>query len=201
MVFGGVFCMVFWGGEAMSENEKRLAGELYDPMDPEIMAEQKGGLRAMEAFNAMTCDEGEKRQELLKKMLGAVGEGCYIEPPFLANWGGKNLFFGNRVYANFHLSAVDDLPIYVGDGVLFGPNVSLITVNHPKDVDQRRLGLQYGRPIWIEEDAWIGAGAILLPGVRIGQGAIIGAGSVVTKDIPPGVVAVGNPCRVISTIQ
>lgn len=184
----------------MTENEKRLAGELYDPMDDEIMTLQTAGLRAMEEYNQTRSDENERRQELLQEMLGSVGEGCHIEPPFHANWGGKNIFFGNNVYANFNLSAVDDVPVYVGDYVLFGPNVTLITANHPIEPEARKKGLQYAKPITIGTNAWIGAGAMILPGVTIGENAVIGAGSIVTKDVPAGVVAVGNPCRVVREV-
>ena len=181
----------------MTENEKRLAGELYDPMDGEIMTLQTAGLRAMEEYNRTRSDEAKRRQELLREMLGGVGEDCCIEPPFHANWGGKNLFFGSHVYANFNLSAVDDVAIHVGDYVMFGPNVTLITANHPIEPESRKKGLQYAKPITIGENAWIGAGAMILPGVTIGENAVVGAGSIVTRDIPAGVVAVGNPCRVL----
>ncbi len=181
----------------MSENEKRLAGEIYDPADEEIMALQSSGLAAMERYNATLHDDGALRQELLKEMLGSVGEGCHIEPPFYANWGGRNVFFGNHVYANFNLTVVDDVAIFVGDYVMFGPNVTITTANHPIDHKLRQKGWQYAKSITIGNNAWIGAGAIILPGVTIGENAVIGAGSIVTRDIPANVVAVGNPCRVI----
>ena len=181
----------------MTEDEKRLAGEIYDPMDAVIQQKQTAGLGVMEEYNATRFHETERRQELLSQMLGSVGEDCCIEPPFHANWGGQNIFFGNRVYANFNLSAVDDVEIRVGDGVMFGPNVTLITANHPIDPKTRSKGWQYAKPIIIKNNVWIGAGAMILPGVTIGENSVIGAGSIVTKDIPPNVVAVGNPCRVL----
>lgn len=195
-----IACEVTKDGSKMTENEKRLAGEIYDPMDEEILSLQKAGLHVMDEYNQTMSDEGDRRCELLKQMLGSVGKDCYIEPPFHANWGGKNIFFGSGVYANFNLSAVDDVAIYVGNHVMFGPNVTLITTNHPLEPESRKKGLQYSKPITIGENAWIGAGAMLLPGVTIGENTVIGAGSIVTKDIPSGVVAVGNPCRVVKKI-
>ena len=181
----------------MTENEKRLAGEIYDPMDEEVQALQTANLAIMDAFNGTTSQEGEKRKSLLKDMLGSCGEGCWIEPPFRANWGGSNIHFGSKVYANFNLTAVDDVSITVGDYVMFGPNVTIATANHPMDPEQRRRGLQYAKPVVIGENVWIGAGAMILPGVTIGENAVIGAGSVVNRDIPANAFAAGNPCRVI----
>ena len=184
----------------MTQDERRVSGLIYDPLDGEIMRKQQAGIPVMYDFNATEPEEMARREILIHKMLGAVGEDCYIEPPFHANWGGKNVFFGSHVYANFNLTAVDDAPIIVGDYVMFGPNVTLVTANHPIDPNLRRKGYQYVKEITIENNVWIGAGAILLPGVRIGENAIVGAGSVVSKDIPKNTVAVGNPCRVIREI-
>ena len=128
-------------------------------------------------------------------LLAEVGENCYVEPPLHANWG-CHTHFGNNVYANFNLTLVDDTDIYVGDSVMFGPNVVLATAGHPVDPELRRRVAQFNLPIHIGDNVWIGAGAVILPCVRIGNNSVIGAGSVVTKDIPPDVVAFGNPCRV-----
>lgn len=128
-----------------------------------------------------------------------IGEDCYIEPPLHANWG-SHTHFGNHVYANFNLTLVDDGDIFVGDNVMFGPNVTLATAGHPVEPERRRLGMQFNIPIHIGNNVWIGAGSIVLPGVTIGDNTVIGAGSVVTKDIPAGVVAVGNPCRILREI-
>ncbi len=185
----------------MTELELKNAGKIYDPMDAEIMALQKNCLKAMDAFNATDSTQGELRQKLLKKMLGAVGENCYIEPPFHANWGGKNIFFGNNVYANFNLTAVDDVEIIVGDNVLFAPNVTLTTANHPIAPKLRAKGYQYCKKIVIKNNVWICSGAIILAGVTIGENSVIAAGSVVTKDIPANVVAMGSPCRVYREIS
>ena len=129
------------------------------------------------------------------------GENCVIEPPLRANWGGRHLHLGSGVYANFNLTLVDDADIYVGDRVMFGPNVTIATANHPIDPELRGRGLQYNREVRIGENAWIGAGAVIVPGVTIGKNAVIGAGSVVTRDIPENTVAVGNPCRVLREIS
>ena len=134
-------------------------------------------------------------------MLAEVGEGCYIEPPFHANWGGKHVHFGNKVYANFGLTCVDDTHIYVGDMTMFGPNVTVATANHPILPELRENAYQYNLPVHIGRNCWIGAGTVIVPGVSIGDNTVIGAGSVVTKDIPANVVAVGNPCRVMREIS
>ena len=134
-------------------------------------------------------------------MLSEIGEGCYIEPPFRSNWGGKHVHFGNNVYANFNLTLVDDTHIYVGDYTMFGPNVTVATAAHPIDPDFRMPVTQYNKAVYIGKNCWIGAGAIILSGVTIGDNTVIGAGSVVTKDIPANVVAVGNPCKVLRAIN
>ncbi|MBQ7198180.1 MAG: sugar O-acetyltransferase [Selenomonadaceae bacterium] len=157
-------------------------------------------MKKMEEYNATTSAQAELRQKLLKEMLGAVGENCYIEPPFHGNWGGKNLFFGNNVYANFNLTVVDDVEIIVGDNVLFAPNVTLTTANHPIDPILRGKGYQYCKKIVIEKNVWLCSNVTVLPGVTIGENSVIGAGAVVTKDIPANVVAMGVPCRVVRKI-
>ena len=145
--------------------------------------------------------EMKKRAALLKQMLGAIGENCYIEPPFRANWGGKHVYMGNNVYANFNLTLVDDGNIYIGDNVMFGPNVTIATANHPILPELREKGLQYNKDVHIGKNVWIGAGVVIVPGITIGNNSVIGAGSVVVKDIPANVVAVGNPCRVLREIS
>ena len=180
----------------MTELELKDAGKIYNLMDEEILTLQKDCLKAMDTFNKTDSTQGELRQKLLKEMLGAVGENCYIEPPFHANWGGKNIFFGNNVYANFNLTAVDDVEIIVGNNVLFAPNVTLTTANHPTAPKLRTKGYQYCKKIVIKDNVWICSGAIICAGVTIGENSIIAAGSVVTKDIPANVLAMGVPCKV-----
>ena len=184
----------------MTELEKMHATMLYDPADGDIMAEQIACLERLYDFNHTRPGEMDKRQALLKEMFAEIGEGCYIEPPFHANWGGKHVHFGKNVYANFGLTMVDDTHIYVGDCTMFAPNVTVATAGHPIDPSLRARGLQYNAAVHIGKNCWIGAGALIMPGVTIGDNTVIGAGSVVTKDIPAGVVAVGNPCRVMREI-
>ena len=129
-----------------------------------------------------------------------MGEGCWIEPPFHANWGGHHVHFGRMVYANYGLTMVDDTHIYVGDCTMFGPNVVVATAGHPILPELREQQYQYNMPVRIGRNCWIGAGAIILPGVTIGDNVVVGAGSVVTRDLPDSVVAVGNPCRVLREV-
>ena len=175
-------------------------GEIYDPADKEIMEEQLQCLNRLYDFNATRPTELQKREEMLKQMLAEVGEGCYIEPPFHSNWGGKHVHFGKGVYANFNLTCVDDTHIYVGDHTMFGPNVTLATAGHPILPALREKAYQYNMPVKIGRNCWLGAGVVVLPGVTIGDNTVIGAGSIVTKDIPANVVAVGNPCKVLRSI-
>ena len=181
--------------------EKMHNCELYDPNDEMIMKEQLHCLEKLYDFNATRPLEGEKRTKLLKEMFAEIGEGCYIEPPFHANWGGHHVHFGKNVYANFNLTLVDDTHIYVGDYTLFGPNVTVATAGHPILPELREKAYQYNASVRIGRNCWIGAGAIIVPGVTIGDNVVVGAGSVVTKDLPDNVVAVGNPCRVLREVN
>lgn len=185
----------------MSQYERMVRGLLYDPGDGEIMAEQMRWQQRLWAFNQLRPDQGEEKARYLREVFAACGENCYIELPFRANWGGRHVHFGRDVYANYNLTLVDDGHIYVGDGVMFGPNVTIATASHPIDPALRRRGLQYNRDVFIGDNAWLGAGAVVVPGVRIGANAVIGAGSVVTRDIPDNVVAAGNPCRVLRPVS
>ena len=137
---------------------------------------------------------------MLQEMFAEVGEGCYIESPLHTNWGGKHVHFGKNVYGNFGLTLVDDTHIYVGDYTMFGPHVTIATAGHPIHPELRQRGLQYNMPVRIGSNCWLGAGVIVLPGVTIGDNTVVGAGSVVTRDLPANVVAVGNPCRVLRPI-
>lgn len=184
----------------MTEREKLHNEMLYLPDDPEIMREQLCCLEKLYDFNATRPTELEKRDALLREMFAELGEDCYVEPPLYANWGGKHVHFGDRVYANFHLTLVDDTHIYVGSNTMFAPNVTVATAGHPILPVLRAQAYQYNLPVHIGRNCWIGAGAVILPGVTIGDNTVIGAGSVVTKDIPANVVAVGNPCRVLREI-
>lgn len=184
----------------MTEREKIHTQSLYLPEDPAIMQEQLGYLDKLYDFNQTRPFELEKRDAMLKEMFAEIGEDCYIEPPFYANWGGHHVHFGDHVYANFHLTLVDDTYIYVGSNTMFAPNVTVATAGHPIEPSLREKAYQYNLPVHIGKNCWIGAGALIMPGVTIGDNTVIGAGSVVTKDIPANVVAVGNPCRVMREI-
>jgi galactoside O-acetyltransferase len=176
-------------------------GLIYDPADPEIVDEQTPFLDKLWEFNQLKPSDGDKKEKYMKEVFAECGENCYIELPLHANWGGHHVHFGNYVYANFNLTLVDDGHIYVGDRVMFGPNVTVATANHPINTELRAKSLQYNKDVWIGENTWIGAGAVIMPGVHIGKNTVIGAGSIVTKDIPDGVVAVGNPCRVLRPVS
>ena len=184
----------------MSMREKMHSGELYLPNDPEIMSEQQKRLDMLYDYNMTRSTEAAKREAMLREMLAEVGEGCYIEPPFHANFGGAHVHFGKSVYANFNLTMVDDTHIYVGDFTMFGPNVTVTTAGHPILPELREKVYQYNMSVHIGRNCWIGAGAVILPGITIGDNTVVGAGSIVTKDLPPNVVAVGNPCRVLREI-
>ncbi len=185
----------------MTDKERMLAGLVYDPAAKEILDEQNAALEKLYEYNNTRPSDGLLRKKLLKEMFAEIGEGCYIEPPFHANWGGKHVHFGSNVYANFNLTLVDDGDIFVGDRTKFGPNVVVATAGHPVNPSLRKFGYQYNAPIHIGKNCWIGAGALILPGVTIGDNTVIGAGSVVTKDVPSDVVAFGNPCRLIRDIS
>ena len=185
----------------MTEREKIHSGDLYQPGDPAIMAEQMVCADLLMEYNTVPHSQMERREALLKQMFAEIGEGCYVETPFYANWGGHHVHFGKNVYANYGLTLVDDTHIYVGDGTMFGPHVTIATAGHPIDPQLREKGLQYNMPVHIGRNCWLGAGVIVLPGVTIGYNTVIGAGSIVTRDIPSNVVAVGNPCRVMRQVS
>ena len=184
----------------MGNRDKLHTGDLYLPNDPEVLEEQLGYMELLYEYNQTRPWEQERRQALLRELLAEVGEGCWIEPPFHANWGGHHVHFGRMVYANYGLTMVDDTHIYVGDCTMFGPNVVVATAGHPILPELREQQYQYNMPVRIGRNCWIGAGAIILPGITIGDNVVVGAGSVVTRDLPDSVVAVGNPCRVLREV-
>lgn len=182
--------------------EKELhEGEIYDPNIEDMMDEQMKHVELLYEFNQTRPSQMEKRKELMQKMFGDIGEGCYIEPPFYANWGGRHVHLGNFIYANFGLTCVDDTHIYIGDHTMLGPNVTIATANHPLLPELREKAYQYNLPVHIGRNCWFGAGVIVVPGVTIGDNTVIGAGSIVTKDIPSNCLAVGNPCRVLRELN
>lgn len=185
-----------------NQNIARLhTGELYQPGDPELMELQMQKLDLLYDYNQTRPHEGKRRTQILRELLAEAGEGCYIEPPFRANWGGVYMHLGKHVYANFNLTVVDDEAIFIGDNTMLGPNVTIITGTHPVAPELRGENpLQYNLPVHIGTNCWIGAGAVIMPGVTIGDRTVIGGGSVVTRDIPADVVATGSPCRVVRAI-
>lgn len=180
--------------------EQLHSRSIYDPGAKELTELQQRCLDRLYDYNHTRPTEQERRDALLAEMFCELGEGCYIEPPLHADWGGRFVHFGKAVYANFGLTLVDDTHIYVGDHTLFGPNVILVTASHPILPALREKGLQFNLPVRIGSNCWLGAGAIVLPGVSVGDNSVIGAGSVVTADVPANVIAVGNPCRVLREI-
>ena len=183
------------------EAKKRMMeGRIYPPGDEEIMAEQVVCMQKLWEYNQIQPKDMDQRFPKLQDMFAEIGEGSYIEPPLHANFGGKHVHFGKYVYANYNLTMVDDTHIYVGDYTMIGPNVTIATAGHPIDPALRSVQAQYNMEVHIGKNVWIGGGCVLLPGVSIGDNTVIGAGSIVTKDIPANVVAYGNPCRVIREI-
>lgn len=185
----------------MTHYERMTKGLIYDPADEEILKEQRKYQDMLWEFNRLKPSQLNEKIKYMKEVFAECGDNCYIELPFHANWGGRHVHFGNGIYANFNLTIVDDGHVYVGDKVKFGPNVVIATAGHPIEPSLRAKGLQFNKDVYIGENTWIGAGAVILPGVRIGKNVVVGAGSVVTKDIPDNVVAVGNPCRVLREIN
>lgn len=176
--------------------ERMLAGDLYLAHDPELAAGLARAQALTHRYNLMDPLDRDARHALLRELLGAFGEGSEIRPPFRCDYG-AHTFVGARTFANFGLVCLDVAPITIGDDVQIGPNVQLLTATHPIEAAARREKWESARPIRVGSNAWLGGGVVVLPGVSIGQGSIIGAGSVVTRDVPPGVVAAGNPTRVI----
>ena len=181
-----------------SEREKMLAGELYDALDPELVAGRERARDLCHALNATREAEAEARRRILRELFAAGGDSVWMQPPFYCDYG-SNIELGERVFFNFNCVVLDVCRVRIGDFTLFGPGVQILTPVHPLNPELRRRE-EYGRPIEIGSDVWVGGGALILPGVRIGSRAVIGAGSVVTRDVPDDVFAAGNPCRVVRPI-
>lgn len=187
--------------DIFSKPDPQHTGELYLPGEPKRALHQQKRLEMLYDFNATRPSEYERRRKMLKQMFAEIGERCYIEPPLHANMAGEFVHFGDAVYANFGLTLVDDTAIYVGDHTMFGPNVIIATAAHPIAPHLREMAYQKNSPVHIGKNCWLGAGVIVLPGVTIGDNTVVGAGSVVTHDLPDNVVAVGVPCKVIKNID
>ncbi len=181
-----------------SEKEKMLAGELYDPFDPELAQARERARDLIQTLNTTRESEQEARRRILIELFGKGGESVWMQPPFYCDYG-SNIQLGERVYFNFNCVVLDVCLVTIGDYTLFGPAVQIYTATHPLNAELRRKQ-EFGKPIEIGSNVWVGGGAIICPGVKIGSKTVIGAGSVVTRDIPDGVVAAGNPCRVLREI-
>jgi maltose O-acetyltransferase len=181
-----------------SEREKMLAGQLYDPLDPELVRARERARNLCQDLNATREADQDLRRRLLTELFGAGGDSVWMQPPFFCDYG-SNIFLGQKCFFNFNCVVLDVCEVRIGDFTLFGPAVQLYTATHPMNAELRRKQ-EFGRPVEIGSDVWVGGGAIICPGVKVGSRSVIGAGSVVTRDIPPGVFAAGNPCRVIREI-
>lgn len=177
-----------------TEKDKMLCGELYDASAPEIQADQAATQRWLDRYNAAAAMSAVQRRALLLERFAAVGEGCVVRPPFHCDYG-FNIRLGEGVFLNFNCVILDVVEVDIGDKTQIGPGVQILTADHPRDPKQRAAGLEFGRPVRIGRNVWVGGGAIILPGVSVGDDALIGAGSVVTKDVAPGTTVVGNPAR------
>ena len=185
----------------MNIQEKQHGGALYLPGDPELQKEQLQCLDRLHAFNQLKPSDLAGKTALLREMFAEIGEDCYIELPLHTNWGGRHVHFGKGIYSNFNLTLVDDTHIYVGDYTQFGPNVVLATAGHPILPELREQGYQYNAPVRVGRNCWLGANVVVVPGVTIGDNVVVGAGSVVTKDLPDNVIAVGNPCKILREVN
>jgi maltose O-acetyltransferase len=182
-----------------SEREKMIAGELYDPLDPELVAARTRARDLIQKLNATSEAHQDERRRLTTELFAAGGDDVWIQPPFFCDYG-WNISLGRRVFFNFNCVILDVCPVRIGDNALIGPAVQVYTATHPLDHEVRRKWLEFGKPVQIGSDVWVGGAAVICPGVTIGSRVVIGAGSVVTRDIPDGVFAAGNPCRVIRSL-
>jgi maltose O-acetyltransferase len=175
-----------------------LSGERYNFLDPELTSDRRRAKDLIRLLNA--CESPAERQDILRRLLGGVGEGSIVEPPFHCTYG-RNTYLGDGVYLNFSCIIIDNAEVHIGDHAMIGPAVQIYTAAHPLQAEPRLEGWEVAKPISLDEDVWIGGGAILLPGVRVGRNAVVGAGAVVTRDVPPDTVVAGNPARVIRRIE
>ena len=182
-----------------SEKEKMLAGELYDPLDPELSADRTRCRLLLKALNDTREDETSERSKIVAQLLGAQSD-VWIQPPFFCDYG-TNIRLGSKVFFNFNCVVLDVMEVRIGNNVLFGPSVQSYTATHPMDPETRAQWRELAKPISIGSDVWVGGAAVTCPGVNIGSRSVIGAGSVVTRDIPDDVFAAGNPCRVIRPLR
>jgi maltose O-acetyltransferase len=182
-----------------TEKEKMIAGELYDPLDKELSDERLKARLLIKKLNDSREDQTEERSLILKKLIPNSGTDLWLQPPFYCDYG-SNIIIGDKVFFNFNCVVLDVTLVTIGSRTMFGPNVQVYTATHPINHKERASGVEYAKPITIGDDVWIGGSAVICPGVKIGDRSVIGAGSVVTKDIPADVFAAGNPCKVIRTL-
>lgn len=176
-----------------------LSGELYNPYDKELSADRLQARLLIKQLNDTREDEAEERIRILKELIPNAGTGLWLQPPFYCDYG-TNIKLGDKVFFNFNCVVLDVAPVTIGSRTFFGPNVQIYAATHPMNYTERAAELEYGKPVSIGDDVWVGGSAIICPGVTIGNRSVIGAGSVVTKDIPADVFAAGNPCKVIRTL-
>jgi maltose O-acetyltransferase len=183
-----------------SEKEKMLSGELYDADDPELVAERERARELTRQYNRTTPDEPEERRRVLEELLGSLGDDCHVEPPFRCDYG-YNVHLGESFYANFDCVILDVCRVAIGQNCMLGPGVHIYTATHPLDADERIEGPEYGEPVTIGDNVWIGGQAVVNPGVSVGDNAVIASGAVVTDDVPDDVVVQGNPATVVKELE
>ena len=182
-----------------TEKEKMLSGEMYNPSNPELLEDRLEARRKTRIYNTTLENEGEKRIQLLKELLGATGKELVVEPNFRCDYG-YNIHVGENFYANFDCVILDVCKVEIGDNCMMAPAVHIYTATHPLDAAERNSGFEYAKPVSIGDNVWIGGNAIINPGITIGDNAVIASGAVVTKDVPANVVVGGNPARIIKEI-
>lgn len=192
--------MIFFKNMASEEWNNMVSGRFYNPQDRELADARLRARRLLVRYNQSDPEDQHLRHEVARELFAQMGEWCYLEPPFRCDYG-SNIRLGDHVYANFNLVVLDCAPVTIGNNVLIGPNVGIYTATHPVNPKERLEGKEFALPITIEDGVWIGGHSVILPGVHIGENSVIGAGSVVTKDIPANVVAVGNPCCVLRPVS
>lgn len=183
-----------------TEKEKMLSGELYDPLDKQLSNERMQTRLLIKRLNDSAEDQEDERAHILKELIPNAGQGLWLQPPFYCDYG-SNIITGEKVFFNFNCIVLDVMQVTIGSRTLFGPNVQIYTATHPINWKVRASGLEFAKQVTIGDDVWVGGSAVICPGVTIGNRTIIGAGSVVTKDIPSDVFAAGNPCRVLRQLN
>ena len=184
----------------MTEKEKMIGGLPYDPLDKELIAGRLRARKLVSDIAKIPMDKERQRRHLFKQLLGSTGRRFYIENPFICDYG-YNIHWGENAYANFGCIILDAAPVYIGKNVMMAPRVQILTASHPLEYEARNSGIEFAKEITIGDNVWLGAGAIINPGVTIGDNSVIGSGSIVVKDIPKNVVAAGNPCRILKEIK